>query len=157
MAKVGQQQRAPLWPWGGPKSVRDKLVERSQVATKARKKGDPKNPSLASSALLDFIGPPHSAEEMRLPAPPIPLGHDADLEGFLDRPYVSTVAERMSEYRRAEFDRAMSALRAAPERVERLRSLLAREAQMLALVGQVSQDMAEVERRRREEQAEEAY
>ena len=51
MAKVGQQPKAPLWPWGGPRSVRDKLVDKTQVTSKARKKGDPKNPALASAAL----------------------------------------------------------------------------------------------------------
>ncbi len=157
MAKVGQQPRAPLWPWGGPRSVRDKLVDKTQVTSKIRKKGDPKNPALASTALLDSISPAHSAEELRLPMPPTPSGHDADLEGFLDRPYVSTVAERMTEYRQTEMERGMTAIRAAPERVERLRSLLQREAQMLNVVGMVSEAMAEVERRRREEQAEEAF
>lgn len=157
MAKVGQQPKAPLWPWGGPRSVRDKLVDKTQVTSKARKNGDPKNPALASAALLDFIAPAHSAEELRLPMPPMPSGHGGDTEGFLDRPYVSTVAERMSEYRQAELERGMQAVRAAPERVERLRSLLQREAQMLNLVNTVGDAMSEVERRRREEQAEEAY
>jgi hypothetical protein len=158
MAKVGQQPpKAPLWPWGGPRSVRDKLVDKTQVTSKAKKKGDPKNPAIASAALLDFIGPAHSAEEMRLPMPPTPSGHSADLEGFLDRPYVSTVAERMSDYRQAELERGMSVIRAPTERVERLRSLLQREAQMLNLVSSVGDAMAEVDRRRREEQAEEAF
>jgi hypothetical protein len=157
MAKVGQQPKAPAWPWGGPRSVRDKLVDPTQVGTKAKKKGDPKNPALASAALLDFIGPAHSAEALRLPMPPVPAGHDSDLEGFLDRPYVSTVAERMSEYRQAELERGMTAVRAAPERVDRLRSLLEREGQMLNLVSTVAEAMIEIERRRREEQAEEAF
>ena len=157
MAKVGQQPKAPLWPWGGPRSVRDKLVNQTQVTSKVKKKGDPKNPALASAALLDVIAPAHSAEELRLPMPPTPAGHGGDLEGFLDRPYVSTVAERMSEYRQAELERGMTAVRAAPERVDRLRSLLQREAQMLNLVGTVGEAMSEVERRRREEQAEEAF
>ncbi len=158
MAKIGDQPpRAPLWPWGGPRSVREKLVDRTQVTSKTKKKGDPKNPSLASAALLDSIGPAHSAEELRLPLPPTPVGHDADVEGFADRPYLSTVAERMQEYRQAELERGIAAIRAAPERVERLRSLLAREASMLELVGHVSEQMAEIERKRREEQAEESY
>lgn len=157
MAKIAQQPKAPQWPWGGARSVRDKLVDKTQVASKVKKKGDPKNPALASAALLDFIAPAHSAEELRLPMPPMPAGHGGDLEGFLDRPHVSTVAERMSEYRQAELERSMGALRAAPERVERLRSLLQREAQMLNLVSSVGEAMSEVERRRREEQAEEAF
>ncbi len=159
MAKIGDSPpRAPLWPWGGPRSVREKLVDRTQLGTgKARKKGDPKNPSLASAALLDSIGPAHSAEELRLPMPPTPLGHDADVEGYSDRPYLSTVAERMEEYRQAAIDRGLSDIRAPSERVDRLRSLLQREASMLELVGHVSREMAEVERRRREEQAGEAF
>ncbi len=158
MAKIGDQPpRAPLWPWGGPRSVREKLVERSQLSNKAKKKGDPKNPSLASAALLDSIGPAHSAEELRLPMPPAPAGHDADVEGFSDRPYLSTVAERMAEYQQAEIDRGLGTIEAPPERVDRLRALLQREASMLQLITSVSADMAEVERKRREEQASESY
>lgn len=159
MAKIGQQQpRAPMWPWGGPRSVRDKLVDRSQLDRKSvRKKGDPKNPALASAALLDFIGPAHSAEEMRLPMPVPPGGHDADLDGYLDRPQLQSVAERMNEIRQAALERGFQSLRAAPDRVDRLRSLLQREASMLELVGNVSADQAEIERRRREETLEEGY
>lgn len=157
MAKIGQQPKAPLWPWGGPRSVRDKLVDRTQVTSKAKKKGDPKNPALASSALLESIAPAHSAEELRLPLPPMPAGHAADVESFLDRPHVSTVAERMSEYRQAELERGMAAVRAPAERVERLKALLQRESLMLDLVSTVGEAMREVEHRRREEQAEEAY
>ncbi|MCC6334703.1 MAG: hypothetical protein IT380_12060 [Myxococcales bacterium] len=159
MAKIGQQQpRAPMWPWGGPRSVRDKLVDKTQLERKnVRKKGDPKNPALASTALLDFIGPAHSADELRLPMPVPPGGHDADVEGYLDRPHLSTVAERMQEQRQMALERGLQTLRAAPDRVDRLRSLLQREAQMLQLVGSVSQDQAEIERRRKEETLEEGY
>lgn len=159
MAKIGQQQpRAPMWPWGGPRSVRDKLVDRSQLDRKnVRKKGDPKNPALASAALIDFIGPAHSAEELRLPMPVPPGGHDADIEGYSDRPQLQSVAERMNEMRQAALERGFQSLRAAPDRVDRLRSLLQREAQMLELVGTVSEDQAEIERRRREETLEEGY
>lgn len=159
MAKIGQQQpRAPMWPWGGPRSVRDKLVDRTQLERKnVRKKGDPKNPALASTALLDFIGPASSAEELRLPMPVPPNGHDADVEGYLDRPQLSSVAERLEEQRQLALERGLQTLRAAPDRVDRLRSLLQREASMLELVGNVSRDQAEIERRRREETAEEGY
>lgn len=150
--KIGQQPRAPMWPWGGPRSVRDKLVDRTQLDRKnVRKKGDPKNPSLASTALLDFIGPAHSAEEMRLPMPPGPMGHDADVESFLDRPFLSNVAERLSEHQQNALERGLGTVRAPPDRVDRLKSLLQREAQMLQLVGNVSDAMAEIERKRREE------
>ena len=158
MAKIGDlPPRAPLWPWGGPRSVREKLVERSQLTTKARKKGDPKNPSLASAALLESIGPSHTAEELRLPMPPTPAGPDADVEGFSDRPYLSSVAGRVTEQSQLELGEGLESIRAAPERVDRLKSLLQREASMLELVAIVSSEMAEVERKRREEQAAENY
>ena len=89
MAKINQGpiQRSPMWPWGGPRAVREKLVDRNQFKA-LRKKGDPKNPALASAELLDFIGPAHSAEELRLPMPPAPAGHDADVESYTDRPHL---------------------------------------------------------------------
>jgi hypothetical protein len=158
MAKIGEQPRAPLWPWGGPREVRGRLVDRSQLDKKnVRKKGDPKNPALASTALLDFIGPAHSAEELRLPMPPGPQGHDADLDGYLDRGPLSTVAGRLADSQVSALHRGLNTLRAAPERVERLKSLLARETEMLELVGAVSNDMAEIERRRREETKTEGF
>ena len=76
MASIRQQPQAPQWPWGGPQALRSKVVNRGQIEKKGvKKKGDPKNPALASTALLDFIGPAHSAEELRLPLPPMPAGH----------------------------------------------------------------------------------
>src|SRR4051795_2018801 len=96
MAKINQPPvPQPAWPWGGPRAVREKLVNRTQVDTKkTKKKGDPKNPSLASAALLDFIGPAHSSEELRLPLPVFPEGHDADLDGYVDRQNLQAIAER---------------------------------------------------------------
>ncbi len=158
MAKINQQPKAPQWPWGGPGSVRSKLVNRAQLGVKgAKKKGDPKNPALASAALLDSIGPAHSADELRLPMPPMPAGHGADVDGVLDRPHLSTVAERMNEQRRAALERGLSQVRAAPERMDRLKSLLQRESAMLELVDRLRFEMAEIERMRREEQQGEAY
>lgn len=159
MAKIGgQQPRAPAWPWGGPADVRGKLVNKTQLEKKnVRKKGDPKNPALASTALLDFIGPAHSAEEIRLPLPPGPAGHDADVEGYLDRGPLSSVAERMEEANQQNLQRGLQTLRAAPDRVDRLKSLLQRESQMLELIQNVSSDMAEIERRRREETSTEGF
>ncbi len=159
MAKVGgQQPRAPAWPWGGPREVRGKLVDRAQLERKnVRKKGDPKNPALASTALIDSIGPAHSAEELRLPMPPGPAGHDADVESYTDRGPLSSVAERLSEASQETLQRGLASLRAPADRVERLKSLLTRESQMLELIGGVSNDMAEIERRRREETAGEGY
>jgi hypothetical protein len=63
----------------------------------------------------------------------------------------------MQEAQQETLQRGLSTLRAAPDRVERLKSLLAREAQMLELIGTVSNDMAEIERRRREETSAEGY
>ncbi|MDP1828194.1 MAG: hypothetical protein Q8L48_33270 [Archangium sp.] len=159
MAKIGQPQtRAPAWPWGGPQGVREKLVNKAQLDRKnVRKKGDPKNPALASTALLDSIGPASSAEEIRLPMPPSPAGHDSDVEGYLDRGPLNTVAERLAEANQEAMQRGLGAIRAPADRVERLKSLLARESSMLELVGTVSNDMAEIERRRREETIEEGY
>src|SRR5579863_7140672 len=88
--------RAPPWPWGGPRSVRERLVDPSQFdrKKKAKKAGNPKSPALPSTELLDFIGPAHSSDELRLPMPPHPQGHDADLSGFNERPLLQGVAER---------------------------------------------------------------
>ena len=159
MAKINPNiPRAPQWPWGGPRSVREKLVDPAQLdRKKAKKKGDPKNPHLASAALLDFIGPPHSAEELRLPLPPMPGGHEADTQALLDGPHLSTVAERAGDEVRRNLDRALAALRAPTDRVDRLKALLAREAQMLSLVGRISEEIKDIDRRRRQEQSEEGF
>jgi hypothetical protein len=148
----------PMWPWGGPRQVRDRLVERSQLERgKAKKKGDPKNPALASFALLDFIGPAHSSEELRLPLPVFPEGHDADLDGYLDRQNLGTVAERGDADLRSKLERLLSHVRAAPDRIDRLKALLSREASMLQLMSKVHVDVEEIHRRRTEEQKEEGY
>lgn len=158
MAKIGQQPpRAPAWPWGGPRSVRERLVDRSQLERKnARKKGDPKNPALASAALLDFIGPAHSSDEIRLPMPPTPVGHEADVEGYLDRGVLFSVAGRLVDVSEDAVHQGLQTIRASSERVERLQVLLSREAAMLELVSVVGNDMAEIDRRRREETIDEA-
>jgi hypothetical protein len=157
MAKINNQPpRAPIWPWGGPRSVRERLVDPAQF-NKKRKTGDPKNPALPSAALLDFIGPAHSSEAMRLPMPPPPLGHDADLEGFQDRAYLGSVAERAQPEQRELLEQSLARLSAPPERVDRLKVLLQREAQMLNLVGQLHAEIEEIQRRIREEQADEGY
>jgi len=159
MAKINQQiPRGPAWPWGGPSSVREKLVNRAQLEKKnVRKKGDPKNPALASAALLDSINPAHSAEELRLPMPPMPAGHEADIESYTDRSRLSSVAERAQDDQRSLLEAGLQSVRAAPDRVDRLKSLLAREQQMLEVVGSLSLDMEEIQRRMREEQAEEGF
>jgi hypothetical protein len=158
MAKINNQPpRAPLWPWGGPNAVREKLVNPSQLDRKKRKVGNPKNPALASAALLDFIGPAHSSEEIRLPTPPNPKGHEADLEGMSDRPYLGSVAGRGETEQRQLLERSLGRINAPPDRMERLKGLLQREAQMLSLVGQVHSEIQEIQRRMREEQQDEGY
>jgi hypothetical protein len=159
MAKINHSPPAPLWPWGGPRSVRERLVEPGQLdrKKKAGKKGDPKNPALASAALLEFIGPAHSSEELRLPIPPHPDGHDADLEGFQDRQFLQTVAKRNASESRRALDRGLARLNAPQDRIDRLRALVGREAQMLSLVAQLCDEVAEIQRRIREEQKHEGY
>ena len=148
MAKINNQPpKTPLWPWGGPRSVREKLVDPAQFdrKKKLKKTGNPKNPALASAALLDFIGPAHSSEELRLPSPPHPRGgNDAPLEGYSDRPHLSSVAERGDNEQRRLLERGLSKINAPPERMDRLKALLQRESQMLALVGQVDAEVKEI-------------
>ncbi|MDY7225525.1 hypothetical protein [Hyalangium rubrum] len=159
MANINNQPpKAPLWPWGGPRSVREKLVDPSQLnRKKAGKAGNPKNPALASAALLDFIGPAHSSEEMRLPSPPNPRNNDAPLEGFSDRPHLESVAERGENDQRRLLERGLARINAPPDRMDRLKALLQREAQMLALVGHVHSEVQEIRRRMHEEQKDEGF
>lgn len=160
MAKINQQPpRAPLWPWGGPRSVRERLVDPGQLekAKKKGKKGDPKNPALPSAALMDFIGPAHSSEELRLPLPPHPKGHDADLAAFQDRPYLEAATERAGQEQTRAIEKGLARLNAPADRVERLKALLAREQQMLNLVETLNSDLEEIQRRMREEQKEYGY
>ena len=158
MAKINNQPpRTPLWPWGAPGAVREKLVNPAQFDRKKRKVGNPKSPALASAALLDFIGPAHSSEEIRLPQPPHPRGHEADLEAMPDRPFLGSVAGRGDTDQRQMLERSLGRINAPPERMERLKGLLQREAQMLSLVGQVHSDIQDIQRRMREEQQDEGY
>jgi len=83
---------------------------------------------------------------------PVPPGaHDADVESFVDRPFLSRVAERLDADTQGVLERGLAAVRAAPDRVERLKALLHREGQMLRLVAAVSEEVSEIERRRRVE------
>jgi hypothetical protein len=159
MAKINNQPpQTPLWPWGGPRSVRERLVNPAQVNRKQLKKtGNPKNPALASAALLDFIGPAHSSEELRLPTPPNPRQNDAPLEGYTDRPQLESVAGRGENDQRRLLERGLSRINAPPDRMDRLKALLQREAQMLTLVGKVHSEVEEIQRRIREEQKDEGY
>lgn len=159
MAKINNQPpQTPLWPWGGPRSVRERLVDPAQInRKKAKKTGNPKNPALASAALLDFIGPAHSSEELRLASPPNPRTNDAPLEGYSDRPQLESVSERAETEQRRLLERGLSRINAPPDRMDRLKALLQREAQMLTLVSKVHEEVEEIQRRRREEQKDEGY
>jgi len=159
MAKINNQPpKAPLWPWGGPRSVRERLVDPAQVnRKKAKKTGNPKNPALASAALLDFIGPAHSSEELRLATPPNPRENDAPLEGYSDRPQLESVSQRAETEQRRLLERGLSRINAPPDRMDRLKALLQREAQMLTLVSKVHEEVEEIQRRRRDEQKDEGY
>jgi hypothetical protein len=148
MSKINSQPPpTPMWPWGGPRSVRERLIDRAQLdRKKLGKAGNPKAPALASAALLDFIGPAHTSEELRLPLPPYPDGHDADVEGFLDRPYLNSVAKRAGEEGEGngQLERALPQINASQERLDRLKALLKRESQMLDTVGKVASEMQQI-------------
>lgn len=162
MAKINNQPpRTPLFPWGStPQQVRNRLVDRNQLVDKTgrkKKKGDPKNPALPSAALLDSIGPAHNADELRLPMPPMPEGHDADLENYGDRPHLAEAATKLDPEERRALERGLAKLNAPADRMERLKALLNREAQMLQIVSRLSDDLEEIQRRMREEQKEGKY
>ena len=159
MAKLTNLPPRAPWPWGGPRSVREKLVDPTEFERKkkAKKLGNPKNPPLASSELMDSIGPAHSADELRLPLPPHPDGHEADTEAFNDRAQLESVAERAEAEGGKLLERSLARVNAPAERIDRLKALLGREQQMLALVGQLHRDVEEVQRRIREEQKEKGY
>lgn len=156
MAKINNQPPAPLWPWGGPRSVRERLVDPTQLS-RAKKKGDPKNPALASAALLEFLAPAHSSEEVRLPEPPQPRGGDAPLEAFTSRPHLASVAERDDGNERQQLEAGLSRLSASPDRLERLQGILDREAEMLQLVKVLNDDVKTIINRMWWAQNEESY
>jgi hypothetical protein len=159
MSKIKQQPpRGPVFPWGGPKSVRERLVDPSQLErAKKGRKGDPNNPVLPSAALMDSIGPAHSAEEMRLPMPAHLTGNGAELSAFSDRPHLQRAAERGAEEATAALETALQRVRATPERMEQLELLLGEERQMLELLAQLNRELEEIRRRVREEQKETGY
>lgn len=152
MAKIGQPN-IPVWPWGGPRSVREKLVDPTQFERKRRKKlGDPKRPALASSTLIDFIGPGHTSDELRLPPPPSPFGDGArELTPFPDRAFTREVVGRGDEAARRSLDAALARVAVAPEKLERMRAVIQREAHMLNLLGQVQAETEEIIERMKEE------
>src|ERR671930_2345062 len=130
MPKIKEQS---VFRWSAPKGLRERLVNRSQLerAVKARRKGDPKHPALASAALMDFIGPAHSADELRLPLPPQPGGRYAELTPFSDRPNLQAAVERGVAEKTAALERALRGVSAVPKRMAELEILLGRERRML--------------------------
>jgi hypothetical protein len=55
-----------------------------------------------------------------------------------DRPYLGSVAGRGETEQRQLLERSLGRINAPPDRMDRLKGLLQREAQMLTLVGQVT-------------------
>jgi hypothetical protein len=149
----------PFWPW--PRNVREKLVERAQLdrTKKKGKKGDPKNPPLASAALLEFMGPGHSSEELRLPPPPDPRLGLGNAEAPTDLPALSSLIEKADGGGSAAdpLARAMGRVQADPRRMEQLKGLLSREAGMLKVMGRLQTDLAEIQRRMKDEQKTRGY
>jgi len=157
MSKI-DTPKSSMWPWGGAKNVQEKLVRTSQLKsrrTSSRKK-DPNALPLASAALLAFIGPANSSEELRLPAPPMPWEKDTS-QAFSEREGLAQALERSTPESSRQLQQQLLTLHVPAERLERLKSMLAYEASMLALVGEVSGSIEAIERLRKEEQKEEGY
>lgn len=147
-----------FWPW--PRNVREKLVDRAQLDRTKKKKGkvgDPKNPPLASAALLEFMGPGGTSESLRMPAPTHPGAADGRVGDATDSESLSSLAQRGGEGQTALMTRTLSTLPIPPERMERLRSLLQREAGMLSVMGRLNVDVQEIHRRIRDEQKMQGY
>lgn len=140
------------WPWGPPASVRERLVGLSQLDRRAVKKGNAKKPQLASVALLKSLEAGDSSDELRFSMPPLPPGHDADLNGFQDRSHLLSLSHHADEALDLPLEASLDAVRATPERRNRLRALLDREAPMLELLRRMYHQVREVEERRRAEQ-----
>jgi len=146
-----------MWPWGGARNVQEKLVRSSQLETRrTNRKKDPKALPLASAALLEFIGPAHSSEELRLPAPLMPLGEESS-HASSEREELAQALERGSPGALGQLQKQLLTLNVPAERLERLKSMLSYEENMLRLVGEVSQALEEIERLRQEAQQEEGY
>lgn len=152
MSRIGNPN-VPAWPWGGPRSVREKLVDPAQLDRKRRKKlGDPKRPALASAQLLEFMGPGKTSDELRLPPPPSPFGDGArELTPFPDRAFTRQVTERGDEAARRMLEGALARISVAPDKLNRMRAVLHREAQMLSLLGRVQAETDEIIERMKQE------
>ena len=160
MAKINQPpRREPSFPWGEPQRVRERLVDPAQVAPakNKRRKGDPKDPPLASIALIDFIGPAHSADDLRLPAPPRAPTTGADLVASSDRPRLQSAIARVNTEATRSLEGALGRSNASSERAEELKAQLSSEGRMIELLRQLHGDVGEIHRRMREEQKESGY
>jgi hypothetical protein len=151
-----QPPALPFWPW--PSNVREKIVDRAQLdRNKKKKAGDPKNPPLASSALLEFMGPGHSSEELRLPAPPNPALSNPSPQAESDLPVVGELMQKAAGAPAEALGRAMSRLQVPADRQERLKALLSRESAMLGIMERLSEDVREIQRRMQDEQKTRGY
>lgn len=148
----------PFWPWAG--NVREKIVERNQLIDrkkKTKKGGDPKNPPLASAALLEFMGPGHTSEELRFPAPVSPRAGEPRLaeESGLDA--LGGLLDRGSEQQSAGVVRELARLSVPADRLERLKGLLQREQAMLSVMDRLHESLSEIQRRLKDENATKGY
>ena len=160
MAKINQPPREPSFPWGEPRSVRERLVDPSQVAPSKgrRRKGDPKDPPLPSIALMDFIGPARSADELRLPTPGRTPSPVADLTGSSsERSQLRSAITRADPGGVGVLENALAQVDASPERVKELEAQLRSEGRMIELLRQLHGEVDEIHRRMRDEQKESGY
>jgi hypothetical protein len=67
------------------------------------------------------------------------------------------VAERSDDEARGRLERNLASIKAPPDRIDRLKALLSREASMLQLIGKVHEEVEEIHRRRMDEQKEEGF
>jgi hypothetical protein len=144
MARIGQPPTPPpsVWPWSQVRTSREKLVEPSEFERKRRlKKGDPRNPPLASAELLEFMGPGSSSDDLRLPPPPGSAGSTAgDVPVFPDRTLTRQATDRVDERSRLGMEKALAKANLPADRLDRLKSLLRTEAQMITLLQRIQKE-----------------
>ena len=148
-----------MWSWGGARNVQEKLIRSSQLESRqTSRKRDAQSAPLASAALLEFIGPARSSEELRLPSPPMPWSGKEDASNaFSEREELAQALERGTSESLGKLKKQLMVLNVPADRLERLKSMLAYEENMLRLVGEISENLDEVERLRQEEQRKEGY
>jgi spore germination protein GerM len=98
------------------------------------------------------MGPGHASDELRLPPPPSPFGEGMEeLTPFPDRAFTRQVVERSADSSRRTLDAALTRVQVAPDKLERMKAVINREAQMLSLLGKVQADTDEVIERMKQE------